>query len=108
MQEKTEELAEVSALVGLHVNKQKTKILKINISAEEDITLEEEVLEEVESFTYLGSVMDEKRGFDKDVKARINKARLSFLKLKKVWSSKIIGQRTKLHLFNSTVKAVLL
>jgi hypothetical protein len=62
----------------------------------------------VESFVYLGSVVDKKGGTDQDVKARIGKARTAFVMLKKLWASRQIGEKTKLRIFNSNVKSVLL
>ena len=70
--------------------------------------IEGEELGEVESFTYLGSVMDKSEGTDADVKTRIGKARSPLNMLKKVWSSRIIGTTNKVRLFNSNVKSVLL
>jgi len=65
-------------------------------------------LEEVNSFTYLGSVVDIQGGAEADVKARIGKARAVFLQLKNVWSSKDLTLQTKIRIFNSNVKPVLL
>ena len=65
-------------------------------------------LEEVQSFTYLGSKIDRLGGTDADVKARIGKARTAFLLLRNVWKSRQLNTRTKLRFFNSNVKAVLL
>ncbi|VDO72071.1 unnamed protein product [Schistosoma margrebowiei] len=47
-----------------------------------------DTLKDVESFTYLGSVIDEQGGSDADVKARIGKARAAFPQLKSIWNSK--------------------
>ena len=60
------------------------------------------------TFTYLGSVINKKRGTDVDVKARIGKASTAFLQLKNIWSSKILRNSTKMKIFNSNVKSVLL
>ena len=103
MHEKTSDLHHTSVQVGLTLNKQKTKILRINAG-----TIEEEELGEVASFIYLGSVTDKSGGTDTDVKTRIGKARSAFNMLKKVWSSREIGTSTKVRLFNSNVKSVLL
>ena len=43
-----------------------------------------EPIEEVESFVYLGSVIDQQGGTDRDVTARVGKARGAFVMLKKV------------------------
>ena len=47
-------------------------------------------------------------GTEADVKARIGKARAVFLRLKNVWSSKDLTVQTKIRIFNSNVKPVLL
>ncbi|CAH8462687.1 unnamed protein product [Schistosoma guineensis] len=88
MQMKTASVAAVSASVGLSIHKGKTKVLKFKAENSNPITLDGETLEDVESFTYLGSIIDEQGGSDADVKARIGKARVAFLQLKNIWNSK--------------------
>ena len=83
MQEKTSDLHHTSMQVGLTLKKQKTKIMRINAGTDEPVKIEGEELEEVESFTYLGSVMDKSGGADADVKTRIGKARSAFNMLNK-------------------------
>ena len=70
--------------VGLKLNKQKTKILKIEASTDEPVTIEGEELGEVESFTYLSSVMEKSGETDADVRTRIGKAASAFNTLKKI------------------------
>ena len=57
---------------------------------------------------YLGSVVDRQGGTDRDVIARIGKARGAFVMLKNIWASKEIRTSTKIRIFNSNVKSVLL
>ena len=66
MQEKTSGLQRTSVQVGQTLNKQKTKILRINAGTDEPVKIEGEELGEVESFTYLGSVMDKRPYFTMD------------------------------------------
>ena len=108
MQSKTEKLNEESKQLGLSIHKGKTKVLKVNSNSNEPIQLDEEPIEEVESFAYLGSIVDKVGGTDADIKARIGKARAAFIQLNNIWKSKEIGRNTKLRIFNSNVKAVLL
>ncbi|VDP50981.1 unnamed protein product [Schistosoma margrebowiei] len=84
MQMKTASVAAVSASVGLSIHKGKTKVLKFKAENNNPITIDGETLENVESFTYLGSIIDEQGGSDADVKARIGKARTAFLQLKNI------------------------
>ncbi|VDO49348.1 unnamed protein product [Schistosoma margrebowiei] len=108
MQAKTASVAAVSASVGLSIHNGKTKILKFKAENSNPVTLDGETLEDVESFTYLGSIIDEQGGSDADVKARIGKARFAFLQLKNIWSSKQLSTNIKVRIFNTNVKAVLL
>ncbi|VDP33064.1 unnamed protein product [Schistosoma curassoni] len=58
IQKKTASVAAVSISAGLNIHKGKTNILKYNMENTNPITLNGEVLEEVESFTYLGRISD--------------------------------------------------
>ncbi|VDO90762.1 unnamed protein product [Schistosoma mattheei] len=100
--------AAVSASVGLSIPKGKTKVLKFKAENINPITLDGETREDVESFTYLGSIIDEQGDSDADVKARIDKARTAFLQLKDIWDSKQLSTNIKVRIFNMNVKAVLL
>ncbi|VDP45256.1 unnamed protein product [Schistosoma margrebowiei] len=65
-------------------------------------------MEDVKTFTYLGSIIDEQGGTDADVKAPIGKARAAFLQLRNIWNSKQLSTNTKVRIFNTNVKTVLL
>ncbi|CAH2282124.1 Hypothetical predicted protein [Pelobates cultripes] len=99
MQEKISVLAATSAQVGLIIHKEKTKILKIlmtNFSNINLITLKGSPLEEVQFFTYLSSIIDQQGRTDADVKARIGKARVTFIQLKNIWVSRELTLTTKI------------
>ena len=53
-------------------------------------------------------MVDQQGGTDRDVTARIGKAKAAFFTVKNIWASGEISLRTKLHIFNSNVKSVLL
>ncbi|VDP59713.1 unnamed protein product [Schistosoma mattheei] len=59
MQIKTASIAAVSASVSLNIHKGKTKVFKYNTEGSNPFTIDGETLEDVESFTYLGSIIDE-------------------------------------------------
>ena len=107
MQGKTTDLARISAQVGLKINKKKKK-KDPETTCERPIMLEREALEEVESFRYLCNIVDTRGGTEADVKTRISKARAAFHILRNVWKSRVIGKTTKIRLFNTNVKSVLL
>ena len=74
----------------------------------EPVKLEGNEIDEVETFTYLGSIIDKHGDTDANVKAMIGKARGAFIQLKNIWSSKVLSLHTKICLLNSNVKSVLL
>ncbi|VDP29562.1 unnamed protein product [Schistosoma margrebowiei] len=105
MQMKTASVAAVSASVCLSIHKGKTKVLKFKAENSNPITLDGQTLGDVESFTYLGGIIDEQGGSDADVKARIGKARTAFLQLKNIWNSKQLSTNIK-RTTTTTIKKV--
>ena len=108
MQDKILTLNRNSAKLGLHINLEKTKIMKCNNTCNNPVKIEGVPIEEVDHFTYLGSIVDKGGGTERDVKQRIIKARTAFIQLNKIWAAKNIKTTTKLRLFNTNVKSVLL
>ncbi|BFY98983.1 hypothetical protein BsWGS_02023 [Bradybaena similaris] len=108
MQEKTDVVSDRSAQAGLNINRERSKILRINSSNNDPVMLNGSPLEEVQYFTYLGSIIDQQGGTDADVKTRISKARATFIQLKNIWRSRDLSIETKIRLFNTIVKSVLL
>ena len=108
LQEKTTKLQEEASKQGLTINTDKTKTMRVNAKNLNPITVGGAELEDVEKFTYLGCVVTRTGGTEEDVEARVRKARNSYHSLKKIWNSRQIRRKTKLNLFNSNVKSVLL
>ncbi|VDP70716.1 unnamed protein product [Schistosoma curassoni] len=88
MQEKTTSVAAASAAVGLNIHEGKSKILPYNTTCTNPITIDGEDLEDIKTFKYLCSIIDEHGGSDAGVNARISKAREAYLQLKNIWNSK--------------------
>ncbi len=63
-------------------------------------------LEHAENLTYLGSIINSDNGAKEDIKARINKARSAFSRLRPIWNSKVYSLKTKIKLYKSNVKSV--
>ncbi|VDO79574.1 unnamed protein product [Schistosoma margrebowiei] len=108
MQEKTTSVAAASAAIGFNIHKGKSRFLRYNTACTDPITIDGEDLEDVKTFTYLGSIIDEQGGSDADVKVRIGKARAAYLQLRNIWNSKQLSTNTKVRIFNTNVKTVLL
>ncbi|VDP24663.1 unnamed protein product [Schistosoma curassoni] len=87
MQEKATSVAAASAAAGFSIHKGESKILRYNKACNNPITLDREDLEDVISFTYLGSIINEHGGSDADVNARIGKKRAAYSQLKNIWNS---------------------
>ncbi len=62
----------------------------------------------LENFTYLSSIVSSEGGTDKDIVARIGKATTASYIQKPIWRSRAISVKTKLRIFNTNVKSVLL
>ncbi|VDO50296.1 unnamed protein product [Schistosoma margrebowiei] len=75
-------------LVLLSQTQQQMQEKTTSVAAGED-------LEDVKTFTYSGSIIDEHGGSDADVKARIGKATAAYLQLKNIWNSKQLSTNTK-------------
>jgi hypothetical protein len=98
----------MSTQLGVNINRSKTRIMKANTKNNNPITMNGEPLEETDSFTYLGSTISNNGGTEEDVKARTHKARVAFIMLRTIWRAKQIKINTRLRIFISNVKAVLL
>ncbi|VDP25158.1 unnamed protein product [Schistosoma margrebowiei] len=90
--EQQESDIDVMARIGkarrFNIHKGKSKILRYNTACSNLVTIDREDLEDVKTFTYLGTFIDEQGGSDPDVKAWIGKARAAYLQLKNIWNSK--------------------
>ncbi|VDO61611.1 unnamed protein product [Schistosoma margrebowiei] len=106
--QKTNSVTTASAAVGLNIHKGKSRILRYNTSCNNPITIDGKDFGDVKTFTYLGSIIDEHGGSDADVKERIGKARAAYLQLRNIWNSKQLSINTKVRIFNTNVKTVLL
>ena len=107
-QQKTQDLCSTAKQTGLDINIQKTKCPRTNATQNAPIMLEGEQIENVAKFTYLGSVVSDTGKSEEDIRSRIGKARSAFNTLKPVWRNHNLTLSTKLRLFNSNVKTVLL
>jgi len=108
MEEKLKRLENEAELVGLHININKTKGMRVNTSNMQKFRLEEMEIEEAGSFVYLRSVVPESGRTEEDVASRIKKANGVFVHLYSVWRNLNILKEVKLRIFNTNVKSVLL
>ena len=108
MTQKLESIRETAAMIGLKVNTQKTKSLRVNQGNNAHFNIGGHEIQDVEKFTYLGSIVSSEGGTDQDIVARIGKATTAFNILRPIWRSRAISVKTKFRIFNTNVKSVLL
>ena len=58
-------------------------------------------MEEVDSFMYLGSTINNKGGIDENIRVRIRKAGGSFIMLRNIWKSEVLRVEATLKIFGS-------
>ena len=108
IQEKSRRLSTVALQTGLEINTQKTMSMRVNTATNTLIQIAEQNIEDVESFTYLGSIISKTGDTGEDIISRIGKARHVFVTLKSVWNNRNILLKTKRTIFNYNVGFVLL
>ena len=103
MQEKTNDISDTAKQIGLEINASKTKHMRMNARSSEAIHLNENIIEEVDEFTYLGSKLTTNGSCEAEINTRISKASQTFGMLKNTWKARNISLQTKLRLFKSNV-----
>ena len=97
---------------GMTISATKTKILAVGepqSSNQPSITLQNQPLEEVESFTYLGSEIGQSINVEREVSVRLEKAgKVYQIWRKKVFRSRALSIATKVRIFRTLVLSVLL
>ena len=93
MQIKSKKLEEESERVGLKINIDKPKLMKINPKSNDPIILRGQEIEGVNKFVYLGATITPEGGGMGDLKNRIARAHNTFNKLGKIWTSNITRKK---------------
>ena len=91
---KTEKLEENAGRVGLKLNAKKCKVLKVNSKRETPIIVNNNTVEEVDKFCYLGANVSSDGGSNADIKKRIALACAAMKKLHRIWQTTDIGRKT--------------
>ena len=104
---KASDLSLAANQLGLNISRKKAKTMQLT-ETPLPVELENENLEKVEEFTYLGSIMSKSNATVKDITNRLQKVKSSFVQLNRVWRSPNISEKTKIKLYHSNVLSVLL
>ena len=99
IQMKTNDVALIGRQVGLNINTDKTKLMRINARLDQQVTVDNKNIEEVQEFVYLGSKITTDGNSEMDVLHRLSKARGALAILRNIWRSSRIGTKTKLKIF---------
>ena len=78
---------------GLEINSSKTEEIRVNTTVIQRLKLNGEDINRSSDFCYLGSIVAKNGGTSREVSARIQKARVSFSKLRRVWLIQVIKKR---------------
>ena len=94
--------------VGLEVAESKTKVMKMarEERTEDFIELDEFLLEEVDQFRYLGSIVSWDNDISREISARISAASRASWGVNDIIKSKIISRRTKLQVYVTTIRPI--
>ena len=105
-----ETFSNAASKLGLQVSWPKTKIQSLSpwIAPPASLSVPPNKVETVESFTYLGSVVNQNCSSAADILRRIALASSVLGRLTKVWNSARISVHTKFRLYNSLVLSVVL
>ena len=117
LQESTDLLAHYAGYAGLKINAKKTKVMVFSKGVGQrpfaeaetaDISVEGSLAEQVNNFTYLGSVMSSDGTIDKELETRVGKAYSAFSSLCRIWYNRNIRTSTKIRIYRAAVLTVLL
>ena len=95
---------------GMRINGEKTKILTVGTTEDQSpLRLRGQMLEEVESFSYLGSEVGQTTKVEREVTVRLKKAGTVYQMWRwKVFRSRNLSKTTKLRAFRTLVMSILL
>ena len=89
--------------IGLRINCEKTKAMKIGPEKHPPIVIMQQNVDYVEKFPYLGSYMSSDGDSEPGVRSRIGKAASIFQRLRPIWSSTTTNLSVKLRLYIAIV-----
>src|SRR3978361_1936150 len=109
MKEMLEEITEEGGKMGLKLNEDKTKIMRLGKKAEgERIRIGGFSSEVVEKFKYLGVMVSNTGVRETEIEAKIQSANRAFHANRKVLKSKILGKKTKIKMYTTMIRPILM
>ena len=107
-EELTRRVNEVGKRYGLKLNVKKTKLMIVsNEDTDEKLTIDNEEVETVAHFKYLGSYKNRHMDCTEDIKIRLAQGKAAMMDLKPVWSNSGMPTSIKLKLIETVVWAIM-
>lgn len=97
-----------SELVGLTVNKTKTKVMLVDRTGQLSRTGELSDLELVNDFVYLGSLITNQGGSEREIRRRTQMAKAAMSKLTRIWQNRKVSNVTKMRLVRTLIFSIFL
>jgi hypothetical protein len=95
---------------GMELNEKKSKVMKVS-KREDNINIqcEGEMLEQVDSYTYLGTVISQDGRIDQEVANRVQKANNAYFQMNNVvFGKRELEMKTKTRIYQSVIAPMLL
>ena len=110
LQELTTKLDKAASNYGMEISSEKSKILvnSAQPTPSTKIVMNGEELEEVETFKYLGALINKEGTSTQEIKARLAIALSAMSKLTRIWKSANIETTTKIKLYKSLITSIAL
>jgi hypothetical protein len=105
MQELIERVRIASEECGLFLNVKKTKIMAIG-DQHPVIKANNNIIDIVEEFNFLGSYIKNTGGSSKEIKRRLSMARTSMINMQNIWKNHDVSKSTKIRLINSLIFSI--
>jgi hypothetical protein len=94
----------------MEVNEKKSKVMKVSKRGEGNINIQckGEMLKQVDSYTYLGTVKSQDGRIDQEVASRVQKANNDYFQMNIIFGKRELEMKTKTRIYQSVIAPVLL
>ena len=106
--EKMVELQSASARVGLKISTGKAQEIRTQVRDDNPLHIGNEVIQQTDNFSYLEGTVSVTGETEENIISRIRKTQKAFGCIRAVWKETSLSLKTKIRIFNSNVKSVLL
>ena len=109
LQRLSDRFADACKQFGLTISLKKTNICTQHVNTPVSITIDGVTMENVDTFTYLGSIISNTTSLDSELDRRLGKANSVMARLsKRVWENNALSVNTKIRVYHACVLSTLL